>query len=314
MRHYKIAFVGLGSIGKRQLINVCDYLKQRHESYEVDLYRSWINKGLPKDIAPLVSNVFVYSNGPQDSYDIVFVTNPTSMHYETLNIFKRHTKSFFIEKPVFDKTEIEESLFSELKDIECFVACPLRFNPVILYVRENIKLTDVIAARAISSSYLPEWRPGQDYRECYSAHKNLGGGVGIDLIHEWDYLVSFFGMPEKCYNIQDHISNLEIDSNDIAIYIAKAGETTIEVHLDYFGRKNMRLLELFMPDETISCDIINRKVSFLKSGETLSFDFDRNIFHKKEIEHFFSIIRGEITNDNNLEHALNVLRLAKGEN
>ena len=61
MRHYKIAFVGLGSIGKRQLINVCDYLKQRHESYEVDLYRSWINKGLPKDIAPLVSNVFVYS-------------------------------------------------------------------------------------------------------------------------------------------------------------------------------------------------------------------------------------------------------------
>ena len=51
MRHYKIAFVGLGSIGKRHLLNVCDYLKQCNDSYEVDLYRSGINKGFPEDIA-----------------------------------------------------------------------------------------------------------------------------------------------------------------------------------------------------------------------------------------------------------------------
>ena len=313
MKHYKIAFVGLGSIGKRHLINVCDYLQECQETYTIDLYRSGVNKGLPEEIKSLVSNEYLYTNGPQVDYDVVFITNPTSMHFGSLRMFKGHTRSFFIEKPVFDNTEIDTGIFEELNDTICFVACPLRFNPVLQYVHDHVDLKRVISARAISSSYLPDWRPGQDYRKCYSAHKDMGGGVGIDLIHEWDYLTYFFGMPESCYSIQDQISNLEIDSDDIAIYIAKAGKTTIEIHLDYFGRKSLRVLELFMPEDTISCDIINRKVTYLNSGEIITFEFDRNLFHKKEIEHFFSIIRGEKPNDSSAEHAYDIPRLAKGE-
>lgn len=313
MKHYKIAFVGLGSIGKRHLINVSDYLQERQETYTIDLYRSGINKCLSEGTKDLVSNVYLYANGPQDNYDVVFVTNPTSMHYETMRMFKDNAQSFFIEKPVFDSTEIDPCIFEELKNKTCFVACPLRFNSVLQYVHDHVDLKKVIAVRAISSSYLPDWRPGQDYRKCYSAHKDMGGGVGIDLIHEWDYLTYFFGMPETCYSIQDHISNLEIDSDDIAIYIAKAGKTTIEIHLDYFGRKSLRVLEVFMPEETISCDILNGKVSYLNSGETITFVFDRNLFHRKEIEHFFSVIRGEKPNDSTAEHAYDILRLAKGE-
>ena len=61
------------------------------------------------------------------------------------------------------------------------------------YVKNNVDLSKVYSARAISSSYLPDWRPGQDYRTTYSAHKDMGGGVSIDLIHEWDYLSWLFG-------------------------------------------------------------------------------------------------------------------------
>ena len=57
-------------------------------------------------------------------------------------------------------------------------------------------------ARVICSSYLPDWRPGVDYRTVYSAHKAMGGGVTIDLIHEWDYLVELFGVPEQLYNFK----------------------------------------------------------------------------------------------------------------
>ena len=43
----------------------------------------------------------------------------------------------------------------------------------------------------------------------YSAHKDMGGGVSIDLIHEWDYLTYLFGMPSEIYSILDKVSDLE---------------------------------------------------------------------------------------------------------
>lgn len=309
---YRIAFCGLGSIAKRHLKNVCTFLDEREDNYEIDLYRSSL-KPLPEDIQPLVSKEYLFSEPIQKTYDVVFVTNPTSLHYETLRKFKANTKSFFIEKPVFDSTEVDESIFEELKGIDCYVACPLRFNPVLQYVKNQIDLNEVIAARAISSSYLPDWRPGQDYRQCYSAHKDMGGGVGIDLIHEWDYLTWFFGMPEKCYSIQDKISNLEIDSDDIAIYIAKVGNKAIEIHLDYFGRKTTRQLELYMPDETIMCDILEGSVLYQRKNECINLNAERNAYQIAEMKHFFDIIDHKIPNDSTVEHAYQVLKLAKGE-
>lgn len=309
--NYRIAFCGLGSIAKRHLKNVCTFLESRGISATIDLYRSSI-KPLPEDCAHLVDKELLFSDPIVEDYDIVFITNPTSLHYETLKRFKNHTRSFFIEKPIFDTTDIDDSLLAELKDITCYVACPLRYNPALQYVHNSIPLDKVFSARAICSSYLPDWRPSQDYRQCYSAHRDMGGGVGIDLIHEWDYLTNFFGMPKVCYSIQEKVSNLEIDSDDIAIYIAKTESTTIELHLDYFGRKSLRTLELFLPEETILCDIYGATITYMKKGKTLSFDSERNAFQMKEIEHFFSIINNEINNDSTAEHAFNVLKLALG--
>ena len=308
---YRIAFCGLGSIAKRHLKNVCAFLEERKDIYEIDLYRSSL-KPLPEEIQPFVAREYLFSESIRKTYDVVFVTTPTSMHYETLKKFKDHTKSFFIEKPVFHSTEVDESIFDELKGIDCYVACPLRYNPVLQYVKDQINLDEVFAVRSISSSYLPEWRPGQDYRQCYSAHRDMGGGVGIDLIHEWDYLTNFFGMPDKCYSIQEKISNLEIDSDDIAIYIAKVGNKTIELHLDYFGRKATRILELYTADETIKCDILSGFVTYQKKGESIIMDAERNAFQMLEIEHFFDIIDHTIPNDSTVEHACAVLKLAKG--
>lgn len=312
---YRIAFTGLGSIAKRHVKNVCAFLESQGISYTIDLYRSTLGREIPDEIAPFIASVKLFADEipVTEQYDAVFVTNPTSMHYETLRKFKNHTKSFFIEKPVFDSTSVDEGIFTELQDKICYVACPLRYNPVLMYVREHINYSEAIAVRAISSSYLPDWRPGQDYRKCYSAHREMGGGVGIDLIHEWDYLTSFWGMPTQCHSIQGHISNLEIDSDDIAIYIAKTGKTTFELHLDYFGRNSIRTLELFLPEETIHCDIINGRVDYLKSGKSIILDADRNGFQMREIVHFFDIIEGKIANDSTAEHGYAVLKLSKGE-
>lgn len=312
--NYKIAFVGLGSIATRHLKNVATYLSNRGDTYSIDLYRSQM-RPLPEELQSLVSEVYLYADEipAERRYDVVFVTNPTSMHYETLEKFCKNTKSFFIEKPVFDSTSVDEAIFEKLKGIKCYVACPLRYNAVLQYVKNNVEQNRVYSARAISSSYLPDWRPGQDYRLCYSAHRDMGGGVGIDLIHEWDYLTWLLGFPQECQSIQSKISDLEIDSDDIAIYIAKNRNMTMELHLDYFGRSTVRTLDLFTKEDTLHCNLIAGTVEYLRCGEKKTFENERNAFQMREIAHFFDIIDCKTNNDSTPEHAYNVLKLAKGE-
>lgn len=315
MNNYKIAFVGLGSIATRHLKNVHAYLASQGDDCIVDLYRSSLGRPLAEELQPLVSNTYLYADEiPANRlYDVVFVTNPTSMHYETVVRFADHTKSFFIEKPVFDCTNVDEKIFETIKEIPSYVACPLHYNAVLQYVKQHVNPNDVICARAMSSSYLPDWRLGQDYRKTYSAHKDMGGGVSIDLIHEWDYLTWLFGMPTECHSMINKVSNMEIDSDDLAIYVGRNEKTTFELHLDYFGRQTQRTLDLFTFDDTIHCDLIAGTVSYLKKGETIKLDSGRNSFQMKEIEHFFDIVDKKITNDSTPEHALRVLKIAKGE-
>lgn len=315
MGNYRIAFIGFGSIATRHLKNVHVYLASQGNCCTVDLYRSSLGRPLADELQPLVSNSFLYADEiPADlRYDVVFVTNPTSMHYETVERFAAHTKSFFIEKPVFDSTDVDESIFETIKGIPSYVACPLHYNAVLQYVKENVNPDEVMCARAMSSSYLPDWRPGQDYRQTYSAHKSLGGGVSIDLIHEWDYLTWLFGMPTECKQIINKVSNLEIDSDDLAIYIGKNDKTTFELHLDYFGRQTQRTLDLFTLDDTIHCDLKKGIITYFKRGETVSLESGRNAYQLKEIAHFFDIINNKTINDSTPEHAYQVLKIAKGD-
>jgi len=313
MKNYHIAFVGMGSIGKRHLNNVCQYIASQGNTYTIDLYRSSMTRELSEDVKELVVNQYLCSQDVQREYDMVFITNPTSLHLETALKFRPFTKSFFIEKPVFDASDVEESTITLLDGIPSYVACPLRYNPVLQYVKQHVNLEKIISVRAMSSSYLPDWRPGQDYRATYSAHAELGGGVDIDLIHEWDYLTWIFGMPTECYGVAGHFSNLEINSNDTALYVAKNDKLTYELHLDYFGRKTQRTLDIFTLDDTIQCDIVNGTVTYLKEGRTLKFNNERNFFQMAEIQHFFEIANRKVVNDSDVRHGVQVLKLTKAK-
>lgn len=313
METLQICFVGLGSIGKRHLKNVYDYLSGQKISFEITLFRS--GKGAPLDekLAEMVSHVY-YDTPSQVGrrFDICFVTNPTSLHKETLIAFRDYSDAFFVEKPIFDTDEDDPEFVNLFSDKLVYVACPLRYNPVLQYVRSQIDYSRAFSVRAISSSYLPDWRPGTDYRECYSAHESMGGGVHLDLIHEWDYLSWLFGDVCEGYSIIDKVSELEIDSKDAAIYIARTKQALIELHLDYFGRKPVRQLILYTPEETYECDVQNGRIKELCSGNEINIPFERNDFQMKEIEHFFDIFCRREINDNTVEHAMKVLKYARG--
>ncbi len=311
MKKYRIAFCGCGSIAKRHIGNLAEIFSAGGDAFEIDLIRH-AGRTADADIKELVSHVYSVEDRIQGEYDAVFVTNPTSMHYSTIVKYAKYTDNFFIEKPIFDNTELRLDDIS-FRNKVIYVACPLRYSGVLQYIKNNISYRKAYSVRATSSSYLPDWRAGVDYRKTYSAKRQLGGGVSIDLIHEWDYLTHLFGFPEKAYSIIDKKSDLEIDSDDIAIYISRYKDKTVELHLDYFGRKTIRTLELFMPDETIVGDFAASEIRFLKTGKVIKIEEQRNDYQKRELNHFLDIMHRRTTNDSTWSDAVKVLKLAKGE-
>ncbi len=310
MKSLKVCFVGIGSIANRHISNLKLICKQREIQLSIDAFRhSKINN---KDES-FNHTYYCVENVPND-YDVIFITNPTEMHLESLKIFHNKGKHFFIEKPVVSLKQIEVArLFKRRKESIYYIACPLRYNAVIQYIKKYINIKDIISTRSISSSYLPDWRPGQDYKKIYSAHRQLGGGVSIDLIHEWDYLTYLFGMPKQIFCLIGKKSPLEIDSDDYAIYIAELDSMIEELHLDYFGQMPIREIQLFMKNDTVIGDILNNRISFLKAGNIIDFHENRNDFQCRELNYFLDMILGMIPIVDEYNNGINILELTQGK-
>lgn len=247
-----------------------------------------------------------------DDYDVAFICTPTAQHFADICTMSCHARNMFIEKPIFD-TEHDLSVLNLREGGVYYVACPLRYNSVLQYIKEYVSGERVFSVRVICSTYLPNWRPRVDYRKVYSAHRDMGGGVSIDLIHEWDYICWLFGMPTRTYCACGKYSELEVDSDDLALYIGEYQDKLVSVHLDYFGRSERREIELYTKDETIVGDVRGGQVRFLREGKTIELAEPRDRYQTKELEHFLDIVNGIISNDSGVADAQDVLKIARGE-
>ena len=305
----KVCFFGLGSIGVRHLKNLLKVSREMNIQLEVHAYRSSKRK-LEKSVDSLISKQ-IFSCSGLEEYDIVFITNPTSLHYETIKNNVIRTKHFFIEKPLFESSKYDLSKLNLKTDSIYYVACPLRYSSVIQYLGKFVAENNVFAVRSICSSYLPEWRKGRNYTKTYSAKKNMGGGVSLDLIHEIDYITHLFGFPKRSINVRGTFSDLKIDSDDLSIYVLEYTDKLVEIHLDYFGRVPRREVELYTKNDVVVGDIYNNKIKFLKKGVEKSISV--NDFYVDEIKYFLEhVLRNEKT-WNEIDYAYKVLKLSEGD-
>lgn len=306
----RICFVGLGSIGKRHIKNVVHLLNQRKQDYEIDAVRS-TDKPISPEINSLVDHLYYNVEELQGEYDIIFITNPTVCHYDTIKRFGRYTKHMFIEKPVFHEYVEDIDQLNLNSDGIYYVACPLRYSAVLQDLKGRLRDEKVYSVRAISSSYLPDWRTGVDYRHVYSAHKNMGGGVTLDLIHELDYVVWLFGIPDWSYHLCGKFSELEIDSDDLSVYLLKYPDKAVEIHTDYFGRESVRKIEIYCRDYVMEADLIHNTLKYMYGkGNTESVNMTENDVYLQEMKAFFDMIEGQRNNDNDIIYANEILKIA----
>ncbi|HWP50916.1 MAG TPA: Gfo/Idh/MocA family oxidoreductase [Clostridia bacterium] len=305
-----MCFCGLGSIGKRHLKNLMCLAPEFGITPEIHALRK-TTRVLGDGLESLIEKHAAQVSELDQDYDIAFITNPTSLHFETMKRMASRAKNLFIEKPVFDSSTYDINDIKTRSDGVYYVAGPLRYSPVIEALQKIISSENIYCVRVICSSFLPDWRPGTDYRQGYSAQKVLGGGVDLDLIHEWDYIVMLFGFPRKIYRICGKYSHLDIDSADVAVYIAEYKNMVAELHLDYFGRETRRQIEVFTENATITGDLITNTVAFSDSRLPIQLNESENEIYLREMRFFLTSVQSEKA-FNNIRHCCAVLDIALG--
>jgi CMP-N,N'-diacetyllegionaminic acid synthase len=249
-----ILLVGWGSIGKRHH----EVLASLPGAPRIDVVTS--QPDCPHRVASRMEDL-----GDLDSYDYFVIATETHRHYGQLAYLleRARGKAFLVEKPLFH--EVSPPLALGANRVYC--GYNLRFHPILLELRKRLEGRRILSANIQAGQYLPQWRPGRDYRTGYGADPKKGGGVLRDLSHEIDYAQWLFGAFAEVRAVNRKISDLEIESEDYSSMIAKTrAGVWCTVTLDYLAQLPHRTIFINTDRESFSADLIRGRLEVSAEG------------------------------------------------
>ena len=300
-----ILFFGLGSIGTRHL-----RLLKKNYNYEICAYRT--NREKANDD---VINIYDLDEALRIKPDIVFITNPTYLHITTaLTCLKAGVKFFFIEKPLSHSLEKLDIFMEEVKKSGAlvYVGYVMRHHPIIKYLKKLIeeRIGEIFYSQTKSSSFLPNWRPEIDYRKIYSSRRNQGGGVILDLSHEFDYNEYLFGKIKSISGVYGRLSNLDIDAEDFCdVFLKFENNLFANIHLDYFSTSDKRLIRILSFKDEIIADLLKKEIILNnnRSIEKKKFSFNIDDIFEDQLKYFLDGVESQSKEIDNLKEAKELL-------
>lgn len=253
--------------------------------------------------------------------DIAFVTTPTYLHVPIALEVARAGCHLFIEKPLTHTEEKLDELIDlvQRKRLVTMVGCNMRFHHGIATIKRLIDdraIGTIISATLEAGQYMPDWHPGEDYRQRYSAHYSMGGGVVLDGIHEIDYARWLFGEVAEVFCYGGKLSCLDINVEDSANILMKfkTGLSAM-IHLDYVQRAYARSCKVVGEEGTVIWDITTQPRWFSASTEKWTVfeppeNHTINDMYLDELRHYLECLEEGKKTALDVEEAARVTRLA----
>jgi predicted dehydrogenase len=194
--------------------------------------------------------------------DLVVVATDTGRHVaDALAALDAGAARVLVEKPVAPTAREAADLAAHPRAADVWVAAPLRAHQAFRHLAEHVAAVGTPgSAHVWSQSWLPDWRPGRDYRASYSARADEGG-VLRDLVHELDYASVLFGEPLLAGAHLDRSGPLEIEAEQAATLLWSTGSGAIvTVRLDYVSRPASRGMVLRGPDGSLEWDLLTATI------------------------------------------------------
>ena len=313
-------FVGLGGIGQRHLRNL---RALRGADVEVHAYRVRRERQVVDDALQVVPGEDVEAkydvavHGELDAAlarkpDIVFVTNPSSLHVDVTRRALAAGAHVLVEKPLSHSLTGVADLVREshARRLVGYVAYQLRFHPG--FVRTAAIVSQGLVGRplfaeAAVGEHLPSFHPYEDYRRMYASRRDLGGGVTLSQIHEIDLLIALLGRPERVFSLGGKLSSLEVDVDDVSSSLlefrgAEGRVLPVRLHQDFVQRPGERRFVLVGDAGKLEWSLSGRSLRRWSADgdlcETHDYaDLPRNQLFEAELSHFLGCVeRGDAPN------------------
>lgn len=239
---------GHGSIGQRHAAN----LRELRPGIEIELLGRGAERGIDQ----------VIKRKP----DVAFICTPSELRLPYLVPLLEAGVPTYVEKPLVANARDAQALRGFIATKRSLptvaVGCNLRLLPSLVRLRAMLRdqqIGRVVRASLTAGQWLPDWRPGKDYRASYSA-RAAGGGVILDLIHELDLARWLFGDLGVLQATAGKLSSLEIESEDTACVVLgrKGAAPLVSVTLDYISRRRVRRYEMVGEKGTLVWDLDRR--------------------------------------------------------
>lgn len=275
---------GLGSIGLRHLRN----LKALGYT-DIIIYSS--GKSVMPGVKEEVEGFGVYDSlvvALKQKPDICMITNPTSLHVSVAMMAADAGCHLYIEKPLSNTLEQLDQLQEIVsnKSLVTFVTYQFRFHPHIKLLKSIFedrqgKYGVALYVTAEWSEYLPDWHPWEDYRQGYSARKDLGGGVLLTQIHPINYLAYIFGDIDKVQINKIATRSLDIEVDDVAdLMLNFSNGMSGHVHVDFLQRPKVHTMKVITSNGRFEWDCHKNTLMYVDGeGRECVFEndnFDRN--------------------------------------
>lgn len=328
----KILLIGLGGIGQRHARNLRRLLGPDLDliAYRARALSGVVTPELGLDSTKSVEHEYNVRRCPTlsaalgESPDIAFVCNPSSMHMDTALQCAAAGCDLFIEKPLSHNLADVYKLINLVSahDSIATVGYQMRFHPSLQHLRAILSAGAIgrpLAVRAVVGEFLPSWHGYEDYRTMYASRSELGGGVILSQIHEFDYLYAMFGLPLRVFAIGGHWSSLEIDVEDTASILLECATEgralPVHVQLDYLQNPPMRGCEIVGDQGKVRIDLItNETILYARDGSkgerTKIENFERNQLFVDELKLFLQCVETRRQPIVTLQDGVQSLRIA----
>jgi predicted dehydrogenase len=313
----KVLLAGTGSIGRRHVHSIqsldpsASFLVLRASGAEDDFSRALR--------ATVVRNLL---EALQLAPDCVVVATPSHLHAGLVSDVLAARLPAYVEKPVVvRRAELEqlEVALAANREVPTLCGCNLRFLPSLRRLRELLAegaIGRVVRASLQVGQWLPDWRPQADYRQSYSASAQRGGGVVLDLVHEFDAARWLLGEFDQVVALGGRRSRLEIDAEDVAI-IALGSRTgpLAAIGLDYVARRPLRRYELVGEEGTLTWDLPERRLEVATADGVRAVPlapdaFDVAATYPRAMGEFLAAVRSGRQTSQGLEEGLRSAALA----
>lgn len=306
-----IIIIGFGSVGKRHYKNLKAMGFNRISVYDPDdqVFRNGIVQRIEKLDHEALKN-----------FQVAFICSPNHLHIKHALACAKAGCQLFIEKPLSHNLAGIKRLraLARKNKLITMVGCNMRFHPCLIFIKkylEKNKFGRVYNIFHEFGYYLPDWRPGQDYKKNYAAKRATGGGIILEDIHEFDllfWLNNFNGVKKEKF-LFNRAGNLGIETEDNCLAIFEFKNKVLGlVKCDYLQRSYARSLKIVGENGNLSWNFkenivwLEAKDSRKNIFQIKNFDFNRA--YVDEIRYFFGCLENSQTADNNADMAEKVLR------